>query len=88
MRWRDRPVSEILVLMITGTICAGLILTGATATLFVFIHPDANLDGPARYIADITNTLIGLLAGFLAGRTDSLLGPRPPKPPPSSSKEP
>jgi hypothetical protein len=72
-RLKDRPTGDILMLMIAGTICAGLVFTGMAATVFAFIHPDADLGGPARYIADITNTLIGLMAGFLAGSTDKLL---------------
>jgi hypothetical protein len=68
-RFRDRPTSDILVILITFTICAGLILTSVVSWVFAFINPAASLDGPSRYIADITNTLIGLLAGFLAGTT-------------------
>jgi hypothetical protein len=68
-RWRDRPTGDILVLAITFTICGGLIAVGVAGSIFAFVNPGANLDGPARFIADITNTLIGLLAGFLAGTT-------------------
>jgi hypothetical protein len=69
-RFRDRPTSDILVILIASTICAGLILTATVSWVFAFVYPDtADLAGPARYIADITNTLIGLLAGFLAGTT-------------------
>lgn len=56
-------------LMIAGTICFGLIATGAVTAIFVFANPNTNIEGPARLIADVVNTLIGLLAGFMAGRT-------------------
>jgi len=59
--------------MIAGTICSGLIFTAIGATIFAFIYPDQDLTSPARYIADITNTLIGLLAGFLAGTTTTFI---------------
>jgi hypothetical protein len=68
-RFRDRPTADILVILIAGTICAGLVFTSVVSWVFAFINPASDLEGPSRYIADITNTLIGLLAGFLAGTT-------------------
>lgn len=73
-RFRDRPTGDLLVMIITGTICISVIATGAVTTVFVFINPGADVSGPARLIADVLNTLIGLLAGFLAGRTGTILG--------------
>jgi hypothetical protein len=72
-RWKDRPTAELLVLMIAGTICSGLAFTGLASVVFAFVNPDQDLAAPARYIADITNTLIGLLAGFLAGTTTTFI---------------
>jgi hypothetical protein len=79
VRFRDRSTGDILVLMIAGTICGGLIAVGVAGTVFAFVNPGTSLEGPARYIADITNTLIGLLAGFLAGTTTNALNTRLPK---------
>jgi fructose-specific phosphotransferase system IIC component len=84
-RLRDRSTGDLLVLMIAGTICFGIIATGAITAVFVFLHPGADVSGPSRLIADVVNTLIGLLAGFLAGRTEAvqstLHAPAPPKEP-------
>lgn len=71
-RLRDRSTADLLVLMIAGTICGGLIATGAVTAVFIFVNPTADVSGPARLIADVVNTLIGLLAGFMAGRTGAL----------------
>jgi hypothetical protein len=72
-RFRDRPTGELMVLLIATTICTYILVT--MIVLFVLaIWTDRDLSGPARNIADIINTLIGLLAGFLAGRTDTVLG--------------
>jgi fructose-specific phosphotransferase system IIC component len=70
-RLRDRSTGDLLVLVIAGTICFSVIATGAITAVYVFVNPGADISGPARLIADVINTLIGLLAGFLAGRTDS-----------------
>jgi hypothetical protein len=82
-RLRDRSTGDLLVLMIAGTVCGGLVATGVVGAVFAFAHPEANLEGPARYIADVTNTLIGLLAGFLAGAStaSSVVGRKKPEPP-------
>lgn len=68
-RLRDRSTGDILVLLIAGTICFGLVATGAVTAVFAFTNPGASIEAPARLIADVVNTLIGLLAGFMAGRT-------------------
>jgi hypothetical protein len=41
--------------------------------LFLAVTTDRDLTGLARNIADIINTLVGLLAGFIAGRTEIAL---------------
>jgi hypothetical protein len=70
-RLRDRSTGDLLVLGIAATICFAVIATGAITAVYAFVNPGADISGPARLIADIINTLIGLLAGFLAGRTDA-----------------
>lgn len=71
-RFRDRPTGELMVIMIAATICTYILVT--MIVLFILaIFTDRDLSGPARNIADIINTLIGLLAGFLAGKTDLAL---------------
>jgi len=69
MRWRDRSTGDVLVILIALTICFSVIATGGVTVVYLFLNPGQNVDGPARLIADVLNTLIGLLAGFLAGST-------------------
>jgi hypothetical protein len=56
--------------MIASTVC--LVVVGGVATIVVveILHPQTSTDAAVASINDIVNTLIGLLAGFLAGRTD------------------
>jgi len=75
-RFRDRPTGDILVIIIASTICSVVLFTSLSTTIFAFVNPGADVDAPARLIADVTNTLIGLLAGFLAGTTTSRIGIR------------
>jgi len=72
-RFRDRPTGELMVLLIAATICTYILAT-MVVLLILAITTDRDLSNPARNIADIINTLIGLLAGYLAGRTDISLG--------------
>ena len=71
MRFRDRPTGEILVLCITFTVCFGVLASGMTIALISFFHPATDVSNWIARITGILNTMIGLLAGFLAGRTDT-----------------
>ena len=72
-RLRDRPTGELMVLMVAATVCGSVVVGGGTVILLAFIHPEYDTTNAARNIADLLNTLVGLLAGFLAGRTDSAM---------------
>lgn len=68
---RNRPTSELLILMIAGTICFSVLASGATIATVKIIHPDLDTSSSVNALTDVINTMIGLLAGFLAGRTDA-----------------
>jgi len=87
-RWRDRSTAEILVLVIAATICGVVIATTITTFVFAFIHPGESIEGPSRLIADVMNTLIGLLAGFLAGTTTATVIRKKPPPEPDEGSGP
>jgi len=65
----DRPTGEILVILVGVTVCGYVIAQGMIILLLAFFT-DRDVSEAARNVADIINTLIGLLAGYLAGRTD------------------
>jgi cytochrome bd-type quinol oxidase subunit 2 len=67
----DRPTGEILIILVGVTVCGYVVLQGIIILALAFFT-DRDLTEAARNIADIINTLIGLLAGYLAGRTDVL----------------
>lgn len=70
MRFLDRPTGEILVLSVTFTVCFGVIASGAMVGLIVIFRPGTDVTAWVARVTGILNTMIGLLAGFLAGRTD------------------
>lgn len=67
-----RTTGDILVLIVAGTICVAILATGAAVAFLAFVQPERNLSNVMNMIGDIINTMIGLLAGFLAGRTDTV----------------
>jgi NhaP-type Na+/H+ or K+/H+ antiporter len=71
-RLRDRNTGDLLVLMIAGTICFSVVAGGATIVIAEITKPNIDTSAAARTITGIINTLIGLLAGFLAGKTGSI----------------
>lgn len=70
MKFRDRSTGDILVLMVAGTVCLTVLATGASIVAIEIISPSSDTQPAVRAVTGIVNTLIGLLAGFLAGRTD------------------
>jgi hypothetical protein len=58
------------VLMIAFTVCWSVLASGATVALLAFFRPEQDIANWIARISGIMNTMIGLLAGFLAGRTD------------------
>jgi hypothetical protein len=69
-RIRDRSTGDLLVLLVAGTVCFMVLATGATIMVIEIVNPESDTTSAVRQVTGIVNTLIGLLAGFLAGRTD------------------
>lgn len=65
-----------LLIMIAGTICFTVIMSGGTVAVIEIIHPEVDTSQAFAAISDVINTLIGLLAGFLAGRTEGTMRER------------
>lgn len=71
MRLTDRPTGDLLVLLLAGTICFSVVASGATLGILRIVRPEQDIGSGVNILSDTINTLIGLMAGFLAGRTDA-----------------
>ena len=71
MSRRRRSTGDTLILLIAGTICFAVLAAGAVITVVRLTNPEADVSNVASFITDTINTLLGLMAGFLAGRTES-----------------
>jgi hypothetical protein len=71
MKFSDRSTSDMLVLMIAGTICLSVL--GSTVFIIItsFINPEDEHAAAVAVISDTIQMLVSLLAGFIAGRTES-----------------
>lgn len=65
----QRSTGDLLILMIAGTICASVLLSGFAVTAIELFYPDRDTTKVVAIISDVINTLIGLLAGYMAGRS-------------------
>jgi hypothetical protein len=74
---QQRPTIDVVLLLIAGTVC----FTVLSSVTVVLIKQFTDPDGPTGFsaIADVVNTLISLLAGFLAGRSESAVRRNPPE---------
>jgi hypothetical protein len=71
MKLFERSTTDLLIIMIAGTICFSVLAAGATVGIIEITNPTVDTSQAVGMIADVINTLIGLLAGFLAGRTQA-----------------
>jgi hypothetical protein len=69
MMSQKRSTADVLILMIAGTICGVILLTVVGVNILELVNPDADTKVISAAIANVVNTLVGLLAGYLAGRT-------------------
>jgi predicted permease len=71
-RLLERSTGDIIVLMIAFTVCTVVLITTIAIIGIKFFKPEVNTDIAVRTVSGLTNTLIGLLAGFIAGRSTIL----------------
>jgi hypothetical protein len=64
-----RSTGDVLVLLIASTVCIGVLAGGAALVTIELVHPSTDSTFALKALQDTVNTLLGLVAGFLAGRT-------------------
>lgn len=72
VKMTERSTTDLLILMIAGTICFAVLATGATVGIIEIANSRVDTSGIVNQLSDVINTLIGLLAGFLAGRAHAI----------------
>ncbi len=66
-----RPTTDLLLLIVAGTISAAVLLAVVAVGVTEIVHPASDTSAAAAALSGVVSTLVGLLAGFLAGRTNS-----------------
>ena len=67
----DRTTGDLLVILIAVTVCTAVLSFTVLIGILTLTQPDRDTSAAGAAVTDVVNTLIGLLAGFLAGRTDA-----------------
>lgn len=67
-RFRDRPTADLVVVGLAMVVGFSIVAWTIGAIVLRIAEPTANLDKVAARLADVTNTLIGAIVGYLAGR--------------------
>lgn len=65
----ERGTADIVVIMLTATLCAIVLSAGLSLLILSIFRPDADLTPLIGAVSHALTTMIGLLAGFLAGRS-------------------
>lgn len=66
---RGRATTDLMILMVSGTICCAIIIAIISIGVIEVVHPETDTNDAAIALGAVLNTLVGLLAGYLAGRT-------------------
>ena len=76
MRLSDRSTGDLLILLLACLVVAVVLIS--TIGLFVveLVNPEQDTSSAGAVIANIVNTLVGLVAGYLAGRTERVRNKR------------
>jgi len=69
-----RSAVELMVLMLTGTICLALLFTGAAVAVIEIVHPESDTTAVISSMTDILSMILGALLGLLAGRSERSAG--------------
>jgi hypothetical protein len=69
MNVKDRNAGEILIILVTLTVCVSIILAGTGLFILSIIQPERDTNKALVAVLNIINTLIGVVAGYLAGST-------------------
>lgn len=70
---KARSTADLLVLMISGTICLATLSYGVVVSILVLFEPEKNHGPAVALLAQTFQLLAGLLAGFIAGRTEDTM---------------
>jgi hypothetical protein len=68
---RDRSTGDLLILMLAALIVVSVLISTIGIVIIEIARPDQDTGHAGAVIANIINTLVGLVAGYLAGRTES-----------------
>jgi hypothetical protein len=65
----ERETTDLVVLIVTVTICSIVVLAGITLLVLVLFYPEIDSSPLSSAVSHAVGGLAGLLAGFLVGRS-------------------
>jgi hypothetical protein len=66
----ERSTIELMVLILTVTVCATILLIGGGIAVSELIHPEVDTSAAASGLAQVLSMILGALLGLLAGRSE------------------
>lgn len=66
----DRPIAEIIILIITITFSTALLLLMGTVAVIAIVHPEYDLREILSSLGNLIGLLAGAVVGYLAGRKE------------------
>lgn len=74
---RGRRTVEIMVLLLTATVCLFILASGGVITFVVLTRPGTDVNTVMQSLIGIISTILGALLGLLVGRAVTPIEPMP-----------
>ena len=72
--WSYRSTGDVLILMVTFTVCTAVVFSGAVVAFITITQPEQDVTVWVNRNSGIITTMLGVMAGYLAGKTDLASG--------------
>jgi hypothetical protein len=67
-KMKDRPIIEIVIIMLTALVCVSLLLSVIGTLTAKIVNPQIDVKGASEIIGNNLGVITGALVGFLGGR--------------------
>lgn len=65
----SRSTADLLILLVAATVCVAVLAAGGALAVVAIVQPGRDLSDVGGTLSHIVSVLVGLVAGFLAGRS-------------------
>lgn len=78
---RNRSTIDLMILLLTATVCLAILFTGAYLAVLKLTNPGQDTTSAQEGLTSMISGVLGALLGLLAGKSDKVVDTAPPPAP-------